>query len=60
MNLLNMLYELFSLILYNNNPVVVNKLPIDVQALFNKYQKISNKFDFVDFAVIGNSIPLPY
>ena len=60
MSLLNMLYELFSLILYNNNPVVVNKLPIDVQALFNKYQKISNKFDFVDFAVIGNSIPLPY
>lgn len=60
MNLLNMLYELFSLILYNNNPVVVNKLPIDVQALFYKYEKISNKFDFVDFAVIGNSIPLPY
>lgn len=59
-NLLNMLYELFSLILYNNNPVVVNKLPIDVQALFYKYEKISNKFDFVDFAVIGNSIPLPY
>lgn len=60
MNLLNMLYELFSLLLYNNNPVVVNKLPIDVQALFNKYQKISDKFDFVDFAVIGNLIPLPY
>ena len=57
MNLLNMLYELFSLLLYNNNPVVVNKLPIDVQALFNKYQKISDKFDFVDFAVIGNLIP---
>lgn len=60
MNLLNMLYELFSLILYNNNPVTVNKLPIDVQALFNKYQKISDKFDCVDFAVIGNLIPLPY
>lgn len=60
MNLLNMLYELFSLILYNNNPVTVNKLPIDVQALFNKYQKISDKFDCVDFAVIDNSIPLPY
>lgn len=60
MNLLNMLYELFSLILYNNNPVTVNKLPIDVQALFDKYQKISDKFDCVDFAVIGNSIPLPY
>ena len=60
MNLLNMLYELFSLILYNNNPVTVNKLPIDVQALFDKYQKISDKFDCVDFAVIGNLIPLPY
>lgn len=60
MSLLNMLYELFSLILYNNNPVVVNKLPIDVQALFYKYEKIADKFDFVDFAVIGNSIPLPY
>lgn len=60
MNLANMLYELFSLVLYNNNPVVVNKLPIDVEALFSKYQKISDKFDCVDFAIIGNSIPLPY
>lgn len=60
MNLLNMLYEFISLILYNNNPMMINKIPINPNDLFYRYISISNKFDWVDFAVIGNSIPLPY